>query len=252
MAALVLLQFLAGRGSWLNAGAGGTTNGMIEAAYGHIRPSGTFSFTTGLTGFTAMTAVFFLYHLLEQRVYPRLDLAGRGTRAGPAGHPLRQPDGGGSGVPHHERAGLHRGRASSLPAGNVQIGRAGGFPGVAGGDVRRVQAGRGGVRLPLRQRLEHPRRVRRTVPGHVEHPLPDRGPRPGVRLRAGHGHERGGRPALGTLGFPAHRGRTGARHHGERAAGRRTLPRPARVRRRRFFAAGPCAACSGMSTRCRC
>ena len=72
MAALVLLQFLAGRGSWLNAGAGGTTNGMIEAAYGHIRPSGTFSFTTGLTGFTAMTSVYFLYHLLEQRVYPRL------------------------------------------------------------------------------------------------------------------------------------------------------------------------------------
>ena len=72
MALLVFLQFLAGRGSWLNAGAGGTTNGMIEAAYGHIRPSGTFSFTTGLTGFTAMTAVFFLYHLLEQRVYPRL------------------------------------------------------------------------------------------------------------------------------------------------------------------------------------
>ena len=72
MAALVLLQFAAGRGSWLNAGPGGQANAMIESAYGHIRPSGTFSFTTGLTGFTAVTAVFFLYHLLEKRVYPRL------------------------------------------------------------------------------------------------------------------------------------------------------------------------------------
>ena len=72
MAALVFLQFLAGRNSWLNAGAGGATGAMIESAFGHIRPSGTFSFTNGLTGFTALTAVFFLYHLLEKRVYPRL------------------------------------------------------------------------------------------------------------------------------------------------------------------------------------
>ena len=72
MAALVFLQFLAGRNSWLNAGAGGSAGAMIESAYGHIRPSGTFSFTNGLTGFTSLAAVYFLYHLLEGRVYPRL------------------------------------------------------------------------------------------------------------------------------------------------------------------------------------
>lgn len=71
MALLVLLQFRAGGNSWLNYGAGGGAGGMIESAYGHIRPSGTFSFTNGLSGFTVMIAASFLYHLLEKRVYPR-------------------------------------------------------------------------------------------------------------------------------------------------------------------------------------
>ncbi len=71
MALLVLLQFRAQGNSWLNYGAGGGAGGMIESAYGHIRPSGTFSFTNGLSGFTVMIAASFLYHLLEKRVYPR-------------------------------------------------------------------------------------------------------------------------------------------------------------------------------------
>jgi hypothetical protein len=70
MALLVLLQFRARDSSWLNVAAGGQGT-MIESAFGHIRPSGTFSFTNGLTGYTALIAAFFLYHLLEKRVYPR-------------------------------------------------------------------------------------------------------------------------------------------------------------------------------------
>lgn len=71
MAALVLLQFRASAGSWLNAGAGEDTS-MLESAFGHVRPSGTFSYTNGLTGFTSMTLAFFLQHLLEKRLYPRM------------------------------------------------------------------------------------------------------------------------------------------------------------------------------------
>lgn len=71
MAVLVLLQFASPPASKLNAGAGGDS-GMLESAYGHIRPSGTFSFTNGLSGFTLLTAAFFLCHLLEKRVFPRL------------------------------------------------------------------------------------------------------------------------------------------------------------------------------------
>jgi hypothetical protein len=70
MAVLVLLQFRARDNSWLNVGAGGQGM-MIESAFGHIRPSGTYSFTNGLTGFTALVAAFYLYHLIEKRVYPR-------------------------------------------------------------------------------------------------------------------------------------------------------------------------------------
>ncbi len=71
MAGLVLVQFSSGGGSYWNRGAGEGTQ-MLESAFGHIRPSGTFSYTNGLTGFSAITAAFFLHHLLEKRVYPRL------------------------------------------------------------------------------------------------------------------------------------------------------------------------------------
>ena len=71
MAVLVLLQFRSGPGAFLNRGAGEGTV-MLESAFGKIRPSGTFSYTNGLAGFTAVTAAFFLQHLLEKRLFPRL------------------------------------------------------------------------------------------------------------------------------------------------------------------------------------
>ena len=72
MAPLVFLQFVARSSSWLNAGAGGAGNGMIVAANGHIRPSGTFSFTNGLSGFSTIVAAFFLWQLFEKKLFPRL------------------------------------------------------------------------------------------------------------------------------------------------------------------------------------
>ena len=71
MAMLVLAQFGAGRNSRLNAGAGANSF-MLESTFGHIRPSGTFSYTNGLGSFTSLTMAFFLCHLLEKRVFPRL------------------------------------------------------------------------------------------------------------------------------------------------------------------------------------
>lgn len=71
MAVIVLGQFVAPAGSWLNAGAGGGLDGQLESAMGHVRASGTFSFTNGLVGFTALVSAFFLYRVLYPRVYPR-------------------------------------------------------------------------------------------------------------------------------------------------------------------------------------
>ena len=72
MAPLVFLQFVARPGSWFNAGAGGGLNGMLDAANGHIRPSGTFSFTNGLSGFSILVTAFFLWQLFETKLFPRL------------------------------------------------------------------------------------------------------------------------------------------------------------------------------------
>ncbi len=72
MAPLVFLQFVSRPSSWLNAGAGGGLNGMIGAANGHIRPSGTFSFTNGLSGFSILVTAFFLWQLFEKKLFPHL------------------------------------------------------------------------------------------------------------------------------------------------------------------------------------
>ena len=158
MALLVLAQFLAGPRSFLNAGAGGNVGAMIESAFGHIRPSGTFSFTNGLGGFTAMTAVFFLYHLLEKQVYPRLIwlasapalvvlivLSGSRSAAGLVALIMR-------------RAALYQHRPSALPGGGDQAGVADGRGVPGGGIVRGHRAGAGGVRLPVRRRRQRPAR----------------------------------------------------------------------------------------------
>ena len=72
MAPLVLLQFVSRSSSWLNVGAGGGLNGMLGAANGHIRPSGTFSFTNGLSGFSILVTAFFLWPLFEKKLFPRV------------------------------------------------------------------------------------------------------------------------------------------------------------------------------------
>ncbi len=71
MSVLVLLQFGAGENSRLNVGVGGEGK-MLDAAYGHIRPSGTFSFSNGLGSFTGIVTAFCVYGALERKVFPRL------------------------------------------------------------------------------------------------------------------------------------------------------------------------------------
>jgi len=72
MALLAALQFLAPRFAWVNVGAGGDTGGQIFAASGKIRPSGTFSFVTGMVSFLSLAAAFLLADMLEQRRFGAL------------------------------------------------------------------------------------------------------------------------------------------------------------------------------------
>ncbi|HEX8372045.1 MAG TPA: hypothetical protein VF585_04645 [Chthoniobacterales bacterium] len=73
MAVLAAAQFLSPPGARLNTGAGGE-GGMIETALGRIRPSGTFSFTNGLAGYTVVLAAFLFHHLLEKKIFGKLSI----------------------------------------------------------------------------------------------------------------------------------------------------------------------------------
>jgi hypothetical protein len=72
MALLATFQFLSSRFAWLNVGAGGDVGGQLFAASGKIRPSGTFSFVTGMVSFLGTVAAFLLADLLDKRRFGTL------------------------------------------------------------------------------------------------------------------------------------------------------------------------------------
>lgn len=59
MAGLIVAQFFAPGWHRLNAAVGGTA-GQIIGAMGHVRPSGTFSFVTGVTSFLSLQCAFII------------------------------------------------------------------------------------------------------------------------------------------------------------------------------------------------
>lgn len=71
MAVLVMYQWKAGPGAWINAGVGGTEGGQLDVGFGKIRPPGTFSFTNGLANYLALVAAFLLYAVIDRKYYPR-------------------------------------------------------------------------------------------------------------------------------------------------------------------------------------
>jgi hypothetical protein len=78
MALIALLQFRAGPDHWLNATTGGGTSDdatQLFAAQGRVRPSGTFSFVTGLVSFLALESAFVFNGFLEGGGLKRLWLA---------------------------------------------------------------------------------------------------------------------------------------------------------------------------------
>ncbi len=68
MTVLALLQFRAGPSHWLNATTGGYVSPQstqLYAAAGRVRPSGTFSFVTGMVSFLALGSAFVFEGFLE-------------------------------------------------------------------------------------------------------------------------------------------------------------------------------------------
>jgi hypothetical protein len=70
MAMLIVMQFRAGPGDFINAGAGEGQQ-QIGAGLGHIRAAGTFSYVLGPAYFFPCVTAFLLYGQLSRHVYPR-------------------------------------------------------------------------------------------------------------------------------------------------------------------------------------
>ena len=77
MALIALAQFRAGPAHWLNATTGGAISDQstqLYAAQGRVRPSGTFSFVTGMVSFLALGSAFVFDGFLEgggmKRLWP--------------------------------------------------------------------------------------------------------------------------------------------------------------------------------------
>ncbi len=69
MTILMVWQFRSTPTTWLNAGAGADAV-QITLTGNKVRPSGTFSFVSGIIYFYALVAAFLIYGLVEKRIYP--------------------------------------------------------------------------------------------------------------------------------------------------------------------------------------
>jgi hypothetical protein len=74
MTMLMVMQYQAPSGSWLNAA---TKADAVQLSYvlGKVRPAGTFSFITGASHFFGLATAFLMFGLSQGKVYPRWLLA---------------------------------------------------------------------------------------------------------------------------------------------------------------------------------
>jgi len=69
---LMFLQFRAGPGTWLNAGAGGDLDSQLRGALGKVRPPGPFTFISGPILWFSLATAFTFYGWMKRGTYPRL------------------------------------------------------------------------------------------------------------------------------------------------------------------------------------
>lgn len=66
MTIIVYLQFISAQTAFINIGLGGEGSAGFDGAMGYFRPSGTFSFITGLASFYIMASVYVFYFWLSK------------------------------------------------------------------------------------------------------------------------------------------------------------------------------------------
>jgi hypothetical protein len=72
MSILIGFQFFSPQTAWVNKGIGDSIGGGFSGAMGYMRPPGTFSFTSGVTSFYSLVAVFVLYFWIDTSKINRL------------------------------------------------------------------------------------------------------------------------------------------------------------------------------------
>lgn len=60
---IILLQYFSPQSAWINMGVGGTGTSGFQGVKDFFRPSGTFSFTSGLAGFEMLAGIFVFYYI---------------------------------------------------------------------------------------------------------------------------------------------------------------------------------------------
>lgn len=71
MTILIFMQFHSPQTAWVNMGVGGEGTAGFSGAMGYMRPSGTFSFTSGYVMFQAVVGCYLLYYLLMNNTIPK-------------------------------------------------------------------------------------------------------------------------------------------------------------------------------------
>lgn len=75
MTAIIILQFTSPQSAWINQGVGGIGSAGFSGALGKFRPSGTFSFVTGIVHFYTFTAAFLIAGITQHNRYKKILLA---------------------------------------------------------------------------------------------------------------------------------------------------------------------------------
>lgn len=67
---ILLLQYFSPQSAWINRGVGGVGTSGFQGVKDYMRPSGTFSFTSGMAGFELLAGIFFFYYLYNNNRLP--------------------------------------------------------------------------------------------------------------------------------------------------------------------------------------
>lgn len=76
MTVIIYFQFISPQTAYINTGLGGEGSAGFDGAMGYFRPSGTFSFTTGLSSYYILASVFVFYFWLSKEACSKILLIG--------------------------------------------------------------------------------------------------------------------------------------------------------------------------------